>query len=54
MDLTGDSLREIHRYRQTRHQSIYDHADMVSASMADRALATAQELLDRFLEHHRN
>lgn len=48
--LENEAVGEIQRYRQTRHQSIYDYADSVPEGMADCALKTAEDTLKRFLE----
>lgn len=48
--LTPEEVREIQNYRQARHQSIYDFASIVSENKADCALATAENLLNRYRE----
>lgn len=52
--LPPDKVREIQHYRQTRHQSIYDFADMVSEGTSESALAAADHLLSRFRQWQRD
>ncbi len=46
--LTPDKVREIQHYRQTRHQSIYDHADTVSVGTAESALCSCRRVTEQF------
>jgi len=46
--LSSEDVSEIQNYRQARHQSIYDFANVVSESKADCSLTTAESLLQRY------